>query len=134
MKSLFRNTAINAFSLFILSQILEGVKIIGGVPTFILGGFVLCLMTKILRPLLELVALPLNIVTFGTFSFLINVIILYLLTIFIPQISINPFVFRGVSFLGFVIPQVSFNSFFAFVVSAFALSIITGSIQWLIKK
>lgn len=134
MRSLLRNTGVNAFSLFILSQFLEGVRITGGISTFILGGFVLCLMTKILRPLLELVALPLNIVTFGTFSFLINAIILYLLTIFIPQISIIPFVFKGITFLGFVIPQVSFNSFFAFVVSAFALSIITGLIQWLIKK
>ena len=134
MRSLLRNTGVNAFSFFILSQILEGVRITGGVSTFILGGFVLCLMTKILRPLLELITLPLNIVTFGTFSFLINVIILYLLTILIPQITISPFVFKGVIFLGFVIPQISFNSFFTFVVSAFALSIITGLIQWLIKK
>lgn len=134
MKSLLQNIGINALSLFLLSQTLEGVKIIGGVPTFIFGGFVLSLMTTILRPLLQLATLPLNILTFGTFSFLINVIILYLLTIFIPQITISPFVFKGVAFLDFVIPKISFNSFFAFVVSAVILSIIVGSIRWLIEK
>lgn len=134
MKSLLRNTAINAFSLFLLSQILEGVKIADGVSTFIFGGLALSLMAKILRPLLELIALPLNIVTFGTFSFLINVIILYLLTIFIPQITIGPFVFKGLTFLGFVVPKISFNGFFAFVVSALVLSVIMGVIRWLIKK
>lgn len=134
MKSLVRNTAVNAFGLFLLTGILPGVKILGGMATFIFGGFILSVMYFFLRPIFNLLALPLNLVTFGSFSFLINMAILYLLTVFIPQISISSFVFTGYSFAGFIIPKVSFNTFFAYLVSSLVLSITVSLVQWLIKK
>lgn len=133
MKTLFRSIALNALSLFFLSQLISGVKIYGGVLTFIVGGFALSLMGVILKPILKLITLPLNIVTFGATSFLINVVILYILTILIPQISINAFIFKGVSILGFIVPKVSFNTFFAFIAAGLLLSGIGFFLDWLTK-
>lgn len=134
IKSLLRNVGINAFSLFALSQFLEGVKISGGLATFVFGGFALALLTMVIRPILGLIALPFNLLTFGAFSFLINAAILYLLTIFVTQISISPFTFAGFSLYGFIIPKIYFNGLFAFIVSAFLLSVITSFIIWLTKN
>ena len=91
-------------------------------------------MFVIIKPILSIITLPLNIVTLGTFSFLINAIILYLLTILVSGISIRAFVFKGFSFAGFVIPNVTLNTLFAFIVSSLFLSIIVGFLTWLIKK
>lgn len=134
MKSIARRVTLYAASLFLLTQIFSGVKISGGVVTYIIGGAALSLMFVIIKPILSIITLPLNIVTLGTFSFLINAIILYLLTILVPGISITAFVFKGFSLAGFVVPSVSLNTFFAFIVTSFFLSIIVGFLTWLIKK
>lgn len=134
MRKILSSIAINGVGLFVLSLTVSGVKITGGLPTFIFGAFTLSLMSFLLKPILNLLALPLNLVTFGTFSFLTNAIILYLLTAFVPQISINSFIFKGFSAFGFVIPEISFNAFFAYIVSSFVLSVILSLIRWLINK
>ena len=134
MKGALRNIGIYSFSLFLLAQVLSGVKISGGVATYIIGGAALSIMFVVIKPILGLITLPLNIITFGTFSFLINAIILYFLTILVPSISISSFVFKGFSFAGFVVPSVTLNTFFAFIVASLFLSIFVGFLSWLIKK
>ena len=134
MKTILRNTGVYSFSLFILSLADAGVKVQGGFLTYLAGGFALCLLFMILKPILGIVSLPLNLVTLGMFSFLINSIILYLMTVFVVQIKVVAFTFQGLNLGGFIIPKMGFNIFFAFIVSAMALSIIVGVISWLIKR
>lgn len=133
MRTIIRNIALYAVALFLLPQFLPGVSITGGFGTYLFGGFVLTLMLLLLKPILSLLSFPLNLATMGLFSVFINVIILYLLTVAIPSINIHHFVYEGTRFAGFVIPRLSVNTFFAFVLSALFLWGIVHSIQWVAK-
>jgi len=134
MKTVIRNIVFYSFSLFALTQTLSGVKISGGVETYFLGGIALSLIFLLIKPILNILTLPLNIVTLGTFSFFTNVIILYLLTIFVPKIKVSSFIFQGISYAGFTIPRTDVNQLLAFIVSGLALSAIITFLTWLIKK
>lgn len=134
MKSLLRNTIIYAFALFATANIIEGFRVQGGFFVYVFAGLVLSLMLFILRPLLNLITMPINLITFGTFSFVSNVIILYLLTIFIPQISISAFIFKGAYFAGFAAPKIAFNIILAYIISSLVLSAIVTGIEWLMSK
>ncbi len=134
MKSFARNILFNSFSIFLISQVLPGVKVTGGFFTYIIGGFALTLLLIILKPILNLLALPLNIITLGMFSFLTNVIIFYLLTILVMGISITAFTFPGYEYAGFVIPKFYFNALFAFIAVSFLQSLIVSFLSWLIQK
>lgn len=134
MKSFLRGVLFNSFSLFILSVAVPGVHITGGLASYVFGGIALSLLFTLLKPVLNLLALPLNIVTLGTFSFLINVIIFYLMTVFVPTISITAFTFPGLSYAGFVVPSMHFNVLFAFIIIAFLQSLIVSFLTWLIKR
>lgn len=134
MKTLLRNSIMYAFVLSLLPAIFSGVVIKDGLATYLVGGFVLSLLFLLVRPVLQLITLPLHIITFGMFAFIINMIIIYLLTVFLPQISIKAFTYPGVSFLGFVVPKIAFNTFFAYLIVAVTFSVIVNMIQWLIKK
>ncbi len=103
----------------------------GGLSTYIFGGMVLTLMTLIIKPVLNIISFPLNIVSLGLFSAVANVLVLYLLTILVPNISIQPFLFKGAHIVGFVIPKMMVNHFFAFVLAAFILSAIISFINWI---
>lgn len=134
MRALIRNTAIYAFSLSLFPQLFAGVNISGGLTTILAAGLLLTILFWILRPILNILLLPLNILTFGAFSFITNVVIVYLLTVFLPRISIEAFIFPGASFTGFVIPRIEFNTFFAYIVVTVVFSAIVSGIQWLIDK
>jgi len=134
MKGFVRNVLFNAFSIFLLTQIISGVKVTGGLPTYLFGGIALTILLVVIKPILNILSLPLNLITFGFFSFLTNIIIFYLLTVIVPGISINAFTFPGISYSGFVIPQFYFNIIFAFLLVAFLQSLIVSFLTWLVKK
>jgi len=134
VRPFLRITLFNSFSIFFISQILPGVRVEGGIVTYLFGGLALTLLFVLLRPVLHVLTLPLNLVTLGMFSFLSNVIIFYLLTVFVTGISITSFTFTGINYAGFVIPQVYFNTLFAFIIVAFLQSAGVSFLNWLIEK
>ncbi len=133
MKGILRNTVLHAFTLFLLSEGLDGVKITGGIYTLLLAGFILSLINMTVKPILSLLTLPFNVVTFGMFSFVTNAFILYLLTLLIGQIRIVAFLFPEFIFAEFVVPQIYLNTFNPFLFVAFLFSIIMSVIEWFIK-
>lgn len=58
---------------------------------------------------------------------------LYLLTIAIPEIKITSWVFTGVNYQGFAVPQMSFSYLGTLIIASFVISFITGFISWLIR-
>lgn len=134
MKSLIRSIASYSFSLFLLTQILPGVKISGGFTSYVLGGAVLAIMFMVLKPILSLLTFPINLITLGVSSFFVNAVILYLLTIVVPNISVSSFKLSGFTFAGFVVPSLSINTFFAYLFSSFLLSFFVSILTWLVKR
>ncbi|OGY26973.1 MAG: hypothetical protein A2Z42_03820 [Candidatus Woykebacteria bacterium RBG_19FT_COMBO_43_10] len=53
-----------------------------------------------IKPLLKILSLPINLVTFGLFSFLANMAGLYLIALIIPGFEIAPFELHGIGILG----------------------------------
>lgn len=133
MKGIIKNTVFNAISLFILSQFIAGVKITGGFQAILISGLILTFLNMILKPIIAIFSMPLNMITLGLFSFITNAILLYILTIFVPNISISGFTFHGYSAGGFIVPIFKFNTVMAFIVSAAVLSVIINFFKWLTK-
>jgi putative membrane protein len=131
MKTLLRNTLFYSFALALLPNIIPGVEIEEGLITLLTLGFTLMLLFSILRPILNLISLPINLVTVGLFSILINTFLLYVLTVLVPSITISEFQFQGFSWGGFVIPRTGVNTFFAYVLSAITISAIMSFLNWL---
>ena len=133
MKSFLRKVIFSSLSLFFLSVVVSGVKIAGGFWTYALGGFILTLLHTVLRPILGIITLPINFISLGLFSYITNALLLYIVTVLIPEISIKAFTFHGTSLAGFVIPKFYFNSFFSYIVSSVILSLLQSGIEWIIK-
>ena len=134
MKTILRNTTIYTLALVGVSSLLSGVKIYGGVFTFVLAGLALSLLFLIVKPILSIISFPLNLITLGLFSSLTNSIILYLLTVFVSGVKITEFTFTGASFAGFIIPKILVNTFFAFIIASILLSVIVTYFNWLFEK
>ena len=84
-----------AVTLAILAWFLPTVTIANW-TAMIIAGIVMVLINKILKPILKLLFLPINIVTLGLFSIVINVAMLWLVTYLVPGFHISKMVLLGV--------------------------------------
>lgn len=134
MKGIVRSIIFNTFSLFILTQIFSGIRILGGLWELILSGIALSILSFILKPILSIIAFPLNAITFGAFTIVINAIVLYTLTLVVKQVSITAFAWPGIHIAGFVVPKMQFNTIIAFLVIALVLSCIKITLIWLMQE
>lgn len=134
MKSILRGIAVNSFALWATSQLITGLKINGGLDVVFFGGLALTLMNLLVKPILSILTLPLTLLTMGLFSWLLNVALVYLLTVLVPQISITIYTFPGMSNNGFSLPQFTFSTFQTAILIAFAISIIANFVFWLFRR
>ncbi len=132
MKGLLKDTVLYAFSLFLATYIFNGVTIYGGINNYIIGGFALTLLLLLVKPILTIITFPINVITLGLFSLFTNVIILYLLTVFVPSIEISSFTINSFTAFGVIIPTIVLNRFFAYCIVAAFISMLTGFINWLV--
>lgn len=126
MKYLLRVFLFHSFSLWFVAQILPALVIDGGWPVLLLAGFVLGLLMLLVAPLLKILFIPINLLTFGLLSWFINVIVIYLLTIFVPGVSVVAWTFPGTTFAGFVIPEIAFSSFISFILVSLSVSMLVN--------
>ena len=71
MQGIFIRTMIAMLGLFLASQILPGVSIVG-TGSFILAALLLGLVNGVVRPIAFVLTLPLTIITLGLFLFVLN--------------------------------------------------------------
>ncbi len=77
-------------TIYLLSLIIDTV-IVGSTPALLVSGFVLLIVNLLIKPLLLLVTLPINLLTFGLFSFIVNAWTIMLADLIVPGISMGGF-------------------------------------------
>jgi putative membrane protein len=134
LRLFLRSLAINLASVYLVIQILSGVvTYIGGYQTLFLAALAISLANLIVKPVINLLLLPIHLLTLGIFRWVANLITLYLVTWLIPNLQIHPFHFPGVSFQYLVIPPLDFSAFGAFVVTTLVLTLIFHFMYWLLQ-
>jgi putative membrane protein len=122
MKFILQQLIIAIISLYLTSLFFPGLVISGGFPQLFLASLFLVVGFVVIRPLINLITLPLGILTLGLFSVITTSIVLFLITVIDQNFNIVPFPFSGFSFYGLVIP-----SFYANILLSYIL--ISATIQ-----
>jgi putative membrane protein len=133
MKAIIRNIAIYTFALYLLPHLIPGVVISGGWLTLLTGGLALTLLFFVVKPIVGVISFPISIFASGFFSLLTNLLVLYILTVFVNGVSIEAFTYPRSEIFGFITPRIVFNMFFSYVFAAFVLSCVDACISWLTK-
>lgn len=132
MKSIIRSLIITAIGIYLVTLLIPGIKVSGGWQSYAWAGVALAVLNATVKPLANMLLLPINLITVGMFRWVANVFILWLVPIFVDEVSITPFRFGGISAGGFVIPGMNLSVFWTAAVGAFILSIVTGVMEWIL--
>ncbi len=131
MKRIFRIFIFSLFALFLTSYWNKGFQLPGTTLDFVKAGFALTILFVIVRPLMKIVFLPLNILTFGLFSFFVYVFFLHVLSSWYGMFSIHAWQFPDLSFLIVHIPKTPVTYIQNLVLSSFSLSSIMNLLDQL---
>ncbi len=134
LRLLFRSIAINLASVYIAANILSGIIIyVGGPKTLLMAAVVIAVVNLLVKPIVNLLLLPIHLVTMGVFRWVANLITLYVVTIVVPNLQIHAFTFQGVDLKYVIVPVVHFSAFGAFLLSTFVLTVTFHLIYWLLQ-
>lgn len=112
MKLFTRTIVITILSLFLLSMVLTGISA-SSTLTIVLAGLAIAVLNLTLHPLLKMLFLPINLMTMGTFNFLLNLFVLYVALWLVPGFQIWPIYLLGMEF----------GQFWSLMIFSFALSV-----------
>ena len=134
LRLLLRTIAINLASIYLAAQILSGViTYVGGYRTLLMAALAIAAVNLFVRPIINLLLLPIHLVTLGLFRWFANLVTLYLVTLLVPSLQIHSFVFPGLNLQFVIIPSMHFSAFGAFVVATFTLTLTFHLIYWLLQ-
>ncbi len=134
MKRLLRTYLLHLFGIWVLTQIMVGSFMIsGGLTSFLLAALIISAINLLLKPILQLLFFPINALTLGLFSILLNAAIFYLFLQLLPQISLLPWRFPGLSILGFQLAATQLNFLLTLLIASVFLTFITNFLLYLLK-
>jgi putative membrane protein len=111
MSKILLKWLINALALLVTTYVVKGIEVTGG-PALFLAAALLGILNALIRPILLVLTLPINIITLGLFTLVINGAMLWLVSLIIK---------------GFVI-----QGFWAAIIGALIISLISWVFNWLI--
>jgi len=133
MKRLLRLYFINLLALYLIIQFTRGLIFEEGAKTFFITAGALTVATLLGKPVINLLLLPLNLVTFGIFRWVSSAIALYLVTMVVSDFKLIGFKFAGLSSKWLDIPSLDLKGITAYIAYSFLLSLIISFILWIRK-
>ena len=112
MKNFIVRLLINGMALMATATLVDGIHA-SGFWGAIIGALVLGIVNAIIRPILMVFTLPLNVLTLGLFTFVINAFMLMIV---------------GALVSGFAV-----DGFFAALLGSVVLSVVSAILSWLLK-
>ena len=81
-----------AAAVYLTVYLVPGITISGGWVTALLVALVWSVITMVIRPVLSILTLPITIVTLGLFSFILNAVLFWAMTLIVPGFEVAGFV------------------------------------------
>lgn len=88
MLGLFLTTLITALSLLVVDLVIPGVSI-ATFPAALVAAISIGLVNSFIKPVLSILSLPINFLTLGSFSLVINGVCFWLASLFVPGFTVH---------------------------------------------
>lgn len=134
MKILLRAFLINVLAFLFVWQYVPTVVLEGGFEDVLLAAAALTALDKFLKPLLKMVLIPVNMVTFGLLRWVAAVIVFYITTEVIEGLNVVSWQFPGLSTPYIVFPAYLISFPLDYVVSALIVVLLVRIFTWVFKR
>lgn len=78
-------------AVYLTVSLVPGITVAGGWTTILLVALVWSVIMAVIKPVLGILTLPITIITFGIFSFILNALLFWALTLIVPGFVVAGF-------------------------------------------
>ncbi len=133
MKKYARSIVTSLLAFGLVAYFYPGFSYNNNYYTLLFSGAIFALLTIFVKPILKILSLPFNLITFGFFSFFINIIILYGISYFVHDFKIVGFHFSGYNLSGFLLPAYDLTQLISALVASVIIGIFSTFLHWIFK-
>lgn len=134
MKKILRLILVEFLGLYFANEIASGMVFSNAAEGLLITSVALGLAMFVIKPVINLLLLPLNLATMGLFKFLGHVITLYIVDVALPQFSVTGFHFAGFSSSVFDMPPINYDEGpVVYLLFSLVIWFLTTLIHWLRK-
>jgi putative membrane protein len=127
MKHIFRAILVYSVAIALTGLFLPGIDYGNRIGTLLLAAIVMGITNTFIRPVLNLILLPVNIITLGLVGLLMNAIILFIVTLLVQDFNVIPFTIQ------FGTSSIFLPLIWSYIVSATILSTVIGVIRKIVN-
>jgi len=113
----------------VTALIIPGISYQGDLRVLLAASLVYALFQMLVKPLLNLLTLPLNFLTFGLASVVVGVGLFWAISYFVPSFTLLPFDFPSITFAGVGIPALSVPRYATIILGAFLVSVVYALVE-----
>jgi putative membrane protein len=128
IKKIIRSYVVNVLALYLVSVFVGGFHLSQGWTSLLEVGAGFTAIHLLLRPILGFITGPLNFLTLGLIGLVIDAALLYLLTLFFPEVYITGWFFPGLTFAQLSIDPMQMNILTVTILCAFIINLIRSVI------
>jgi uncharacterized membrane protein YvlD (DUF360 family) len=134
VKKIIKIYAIELFGLYVAGEIAGGLTYVNALEGVLVTTAGLTVASMLVKPIINILILPLTLATLGLLKFLSHAVMLYLVDLALVQFSVEGFNFAGLKSPYLDLPAVNFpKGIFAYVAFSLIISFVTGFVNWLRK-
>lgn len=124
---------IEGISLALTGWVFNGIEISYKIPDLLLATLILTLVNKLVKPLLNLLLLPITIITLGFLKWIISVASLGITIYLLDSITLRPFHFSGFYLYGFNLPAFTSSVLISLLLTALIYEAFSRILSWIFK-
>jgi len=129
MKYFLKTWVFYMVAIWIIKEWIPAFIVAGGWIHILIAGGILAILMLFIRPIIKILFIPINFLTLGLISWVVNVLVIYLLTLMAPNVSIVPWVYQGWTWQGFIIPSTTIPYLATLIIVTFALTFVTQFLE-----
>lgn len=133
MKFILKRYLLTVVSIFITAQIIPAFSLNNGWYGLFYGSFILSIFFYIIAPILNLIMLPINLITLNLSSWIVQIIIFYLWTIVVAQMKITPWQFSGLHIGPIILSSVNLIKWQVIIILAIIFIILNKLLNWIFR-
>jgi uncharacterized membrane protein YvlD (DUF360 family) len=133
MKQLLKKYLVTVITIYILMNIIPSFIIKGNLKNFLYICLILSFLTYLVKPIINLIMLPINIITLNLSAWIINIFIFLFWSLLMRDVTINAWDFNGIN-LGFInIDSIIFPAWQTIIILAIFYILLSKFLFWVIR-
>lgn len=132
LKTILQSFLINLAGLWVADYFLTGFDLTNNYRVFIVAAIVLILVNFIVKPILNIISFPINLITLGIFTWIINIFLIYLVVLLVDGIRLarGVLLLDNLGIIALTLPNIELSKLMTLVVATFIIS----CVNWLLRK